>query len=153
MRVGLDMLVLHRAFWLSSCFRFFKLLMESIKKKNNKASTFRNVNTRRATQRDLDNTGELGRSRVSESLGVARVAQGQPPDWAGSVPILCAPPAPSWCWPISYLSQLLPAVLRAQKQHSLLGLMGQAGEAARQHGVASPGAGLRIIALLSKTPL
>nr|AAC99959.1 DNA-directed RNA polymerase I, largest subunit [Homo sapiens] len=43
--------------------RFFKLLMESIKKKNNKASAFRNVNTRRATQRDLDNAGELGRSR------------------------------------------------------------------------------------------
>lgn len=43
--------------------RFFKLLMESIKKKNNKASAFRNVNTRRATQRDLDNAGESGRSR------------------------------------------------------------------------------------------
>uniref|UniRef100_G1QPY5 DNA-directed RNA polymerase subunit n=1 Tax=Nomascus leucogenys TaxID=61853 RepID=G1QPY5_NOMLE len=43
--------------------RFFKLLMESIKKKNNKASAFRSVNTRRATQRDLDNAGESRRSR------------------------------------------------------------------------------------------
>uniref|UniRef100_U3DUQ3 DNA-directed RNA polymerase subunit n=1 Tax=Callithrix jacchus TaxID=9483 RepID=U3DUQ3_CALJA len=43
--------------------RFFKLLMESIRKKNNKASAFRNVNTRRATQRDLDNAEESGRSR------------------------------------------------------------------------------------------
>ncbi|XP_036079826.1 DNA-directed RNA polymerase I subunit RPA1 [Rousettus aegyptiacus] len=37
--------------------RFFKILMESIRKKNSKASAFRSVNTRRATQRDLDNTG------------------------------------------------------------------------------------------------
>lgn len=43
--------------------RFFKILMESIKKKNNKASTFRNVNTRRATQRDLDDSGESERTR------------------------------------------------------------------------------------------
>ncbi|XP_076990974.1 DNA-directed RNA polymerase I subunit RPA1 isoform X2 [Tamandua tetradactyla] len=42
--------------------RFFKLLMESIRKKNNKASAFRSVNTRRATQQDLDSTGELRRS-------------------------------------------------------------------------------------------
>ncbi|XP_006104065.1 DNA-directed RNA polymerase I subunit RPA1 [Myotis lucifugus] len=41
--------------------RFFKILMESIRKKNNKASAFRSVNTRRATQRDLDNVGESGR--------------------------------------------------------------------------------------------
>ncbi|XP_008586354.1 PREDICTED: DNA-directed RNA polymerase I subunit RPA1-like, partial [Galeopterus variegatus] len=42
---------------------FFKLLMEAIRKKNNKASAFRSVNTRRATQRDLDNVGESGRNR------------------------------------------------------------------------------------------
>ncbi|XP_049712712.1 DNA-directed RNA polymerase I subunit RPA1 [Elephas maximus indicus] len=46
--------------------RFFKLLMESIRKKNSKASAFRNVNTRRATQRDLDNTGESRRNREQE---------------------------------------------------------------------------------------
>ncbi|XP_062934163.1 DNA-directed RNA polymerase I subunit RPA1 [Cynocephalus volans] len=43
--------------------KFFKLLMEAIRKKNNKASAFRSVNTRRATQRDLDNAGESGRNR------------------------------------------------------------------------------------------
>lgn len=43
--------------------RFFKLLMESIKKKNSKASAFRSVNTRRATQRDLDDSEESGRNR------------------------------------------------------------------------------------------
>ncbi|XP_066123701.1 DNA-directed RNA polymerase I subunit RPA1 isoform X1 [Saccopteryx bilineata] len=43
--------------------RFFKILMESIRKKNNKASAFRRVNTRRATQRDLDSAGESGRNR------------------------------------------------------------------------------------------
>ncbi|XP_059973000.1 DNA-directed RNA polymerase I subunit RPA1 [Mesoplodon densirostris] len=43
--------------------RFFKILMESIRKKNSKASAFRSVNTRRATQRDLDNAGESERSR------------------------------------------------------------------------------------------
>ncbi|KAJ8779365.1 hypothetical protein J1605_012654 [Eschrichtius robustus] len=43
--------------------RFFKILMESIRKKSSKASAFRSVNTRRATQRDLDNAGELERSR------------------------------------------------------------------------------------------
>lgn len=43
--------------------RFFKILMESIRKKNSKASAFRSVNTRRATQRDLDNEGESERSR------------------------------------------------------------------------------------------
>ncbi|XP_027978222.1 DNA-directed RNA polymerase I subunit RPA1 [Eumetopias jubatus] len=43
--------------------RFFKILMESLRKKNNKASAFRSVNTRRATQRDLDNSGELERNR------------------------------------------------------------------------------------------
>ncbi|XP_023107609.2 DNA-directed RNA polymerase I subunit RPA1 isoform X1 [Felis catus] len=43
--------------------RFFKILMESIRKKNNKASAFRSVNTRRATQRDLDNTGDSERNR------------------------------------------------------------------------------------------
>ncbi|KAM9212344.1 DNA-directed RNA polymerase I subunit RPA1 isoform 2-T2 [Dugong dugon] len=42
--------------------RFFKLLMESIRKKNIKASAFRSVNTRRATQRDLDNAGESRRN-------------------------------------------------------------------------------------------
>ncbi|XP_045139829.1 DNA-directed RNA polymerase I subunit RPA1 [Echinops telfairi] len=46
--------------------RFFKLLMEAIKKKNNKASAFRSVNTRRATQRDLDHSGESGGSREQE---------------------------------------------------------------------------------------
>lgn len=43
--------------------RFFKILMEAIRKKNSKASAFRSVNTRRATQRDLDNAGESERSR------------------------------------------------------------------------------------------
>uniref|UniRef100_A0A8C9AQS0 DNA-directed RNA polymerase subunit n=1 Tax=Prolemur simus TaxID=1328070 RepID=A0A8C9AQS0_PROSS len=43
--------------------RFFKLLMESIRKKNNKASAFRSVNTRRATQRDLDSAAESGMNR------------------------------------------------------------------------------------------
>lgn len=43
--------------------RFFKLLMESIRKKHSKASAFRSVNTRRATQRDLDDAEESGRSR------------------------------------------------------------------------------------------
>lgn len=38
--------------------RFFKILMESIRKKNQKASAFRNVNSRRATQRDVDGAGE-----------------------------------------------------------------------------------------------
>jgi len=37
--------------------------MESLRKKNNKASAFRSVNTRRATQRDLDNSGESERNR------------------------------------------------------------------------------------------
>ena len=63
----MEVLVLNGAAWLSSRFRFFKILMESIRKKNSKASAFRSVNTRRATQRDLDNAGELERSRVSES--------------------------------------------------------------------------------------
>nr|XP_031547783.1 DNA-directed RNA polymerase I subunit RPA1 [Vicugna pacos] len=49
--------------------RFFKILMESIRKKNNKASAFRNVNTRRATQRDLDDAGELERSRGEQDGG------------------------------------------------------------------------------------
>lgn len=53
---------------LSSSFRFFKILMESIRKKNSKASAFRNVNTRRATQRDLDGDGEGERNGVSCSL-------------------------------------------------------------------------------------
>lgn len=43
--------------------RFFKILMEAIRKKNNKASAFRSVNTRRATQRDLDSAGESERIR------------------------------------------------------------------------------------------
>lgn len=63
------MLVLNGAAGLSSHFRFFKILMEAIRKKNSKASAFRSVNTRRATQRDLDNAGESERSRVSESPG------------------------------------------------------------------------------------
>lgn len=63
----MEVLVLNGAAWLSSRFRFFKILMESIRKKNSKASAFRSVNTRRATQRDLDNEGESERSRVSES--------------------------------------------------------------------------------------
>ncbi|KAM5318934.1 DNA-directed RNA polymerase I subunit RPA1 [Glossophaga mutica] len=46
--------------------RFFKTVVESIRKKSNKASTFRSVNTRRATQRDLDNTGESGRNREGD---------------------------------------------------------------------------------------
>ncbi|KAM9212343.1 DNA-directed RNA polymerase I subunit RPA1 isoform 1-T1 [Dugong dugon] len=47
--------------------RFFKLLMESIRKKNIKASAFRSVNTRRATQRDLDNAGESRRNPEQEN--------------------------------------------------------------------------------------
>ncbi|KAM9585003.1 DNA-directed RNA polymerase I subunit RPA1 [Trichechus inunguis] len=47
--------------------RFFKLLMESIRKKNIKASAFRSVNTRRATQQDLDNAGESRRNREQEN--------------------------------------------------------------------------------------
>uniref|UniRef100_A0A452TPE3 DNA-directed RNA polymerase subunit n=1 Tax=Ursus maritimus TaxID=29073 RepID=A0A452TPE3_URSMA len=47
--------------------RFFKILMESLRKKNSKASAFRSVNTRRATQRDLDNSGESERNHVSGS--------------------------------------------------------------------------------------
>lgn len=43
--------------------RFFKMLMESIRKKNNKASAFRSVNTRRATPRDVDNIGESERNQ------------------------------------------------------------------------------------------
>lgn len=46
--------------------RFFKLLMEAIKKKNSKASAFRTVNTRRATQKDLDDTEDSGRKRREE---------------------------------------------------------------------------------------
>lgn len=42
------------------------MLMESIRKKNNKASAFRSVNTRRATPRDVDNIGESERNQVSE---------------------------------------------------------------------------------------
>ncbi|ELV10798.1 DNA-directed RNA polymerase I subunit RPA1 [Tupaia chinensis] len=49
--------------------RFFKLLMESIRKKNSKASAFRNVNTRRATQQDLDNAEESGRIRGEQEGG------------------------------------------------------------------------------------
>lgn len=60
------MLVLNTCTWLSLHFRFFKILMESIRKKNSKASAFRNVNTRRATQRDLDNVGESEKNQVSE---------------------------------------------------------------------------------------
>ena len=47
-------------------YRFFKLLMEAIKKKNSKASAFRSVNTRRATQKDLDDNEDSGRNRVSK---------------------------------------------------------------------------------------
>lgn len=73
----MEMLVLNRAARLSSHFRFFKILMEAIRKKNNKASAFRSVNTRRATQRDLDNAGESERIRVSESpRGPLGLAQG-----------------------------------------------------------------------------
>ncbi|XP_006900430.1 PREDICTED: DNA-directed RNA polymerase I subunit RPA1 [Elephantulus edwardii] len=46
--------------------RFFKLLMESIRKKNKAASAFRSVNTRRATQKDLDISGESGRNQEQE---------------------------------------------------------------------------------------
>lgn len=60
-----EMLVLNRAVWLSSHFRFFRILMEYIRKKNNKASTFISIDTRRATQWDLDNTRESGRNPVS----------------------------------------------------------------------------------------
>ncbi|MBZ3870003.1 DNA-directed RNA polymerase I subunit RPA1 [Sciurus carolinensis] len=38
--------------------RFFKLLMDAIRKKSSKESTFRSVNARRATQRDLEGAGE-----------------------------------------------------------------------------------------------
>lgn len=46
--------------------RFFKLLMEAIKKKNSKASAFRSVNSRRATQKDLDDAEDSGKSRREE---------------------------------------------------------------------------------------
>lgn len=79
---GEEMLVLNGSVWLSSCFRFFKMLMESIRKKNNKASAFRSVNTRRATQRDLDNAGELGKNQVSESpRGPQGLARGGSQGW------------------------------------------------------------------------
>uniref|UniRef100_A0A5F8GSU8 DNA-directed RNA polymerase subunit n=1 Tax=Monodelphis domestica TaxID=13616 RepID=A0A5F8GSU8_MONDO len=45
--------------------RFLKLLLEAIKKKNSKASSFKAVSTRRATQQDLDGDGETAGSRVS----------------------------------------------------------------------------------------
>ncbi|XP_069488274.1 DNA-directed RNA polymerase I subunit RPA1 [Ambystoma mexicanum] len=38
--------------------RFFKLLLEVIKRKSAKAASFRVVNTRKATRKDLDNAGE-----------------------------------------------------------------------------------------------
>ncbi|KAF7479595.1 hypothetical protein GHT09_009181 [Marmota monax] len=38
--------------------RFFRLLMESVRKKHSKDSSFRSVNTRRATQQDLEGAGE-----------------------------------------------------------------------------------------------
>lgn len=47
-------------------YRFFKLLMEAIKKKNSKASAFRSVNTRRATQKDLDDVEDSGKNQVSK---------------------------------------------------------------------------------------
>lgn len=76
------MLVLNRAVWLSSYFRFFKILMESIRKKNSKGSAFRSVNTRRATQRDLDNTGDSERNRVSMSpRDPSRTNTGRVPGW------------------------------------------------------------------------
>uniref|UniRef100_A0A5F8G505 DNA-directed RNA polymerase subunit n=1 Tax=Monodelphis domestica TaxID=13616 RepID=A0A5F8G505_MONDO len=46
--------------------RFLKLLLEAIKKKNSKASSFKAVSTRRATQQDLDGDGETAGSRVSQ---------------------------------------------------------------------------------------
>ena len=76
------MLLGNRIAWLSSGSRFFKTLVESIRKKSNKASAFRSVNTRRATQRDLDNTGESGRNRVSGSpRGLWELAQGGSQGW------------------------------------------------------------------------
>lgn len=85
------MLVLNGAMWFSSHFRFFKILMESLRKKNNKASAFRSVNTRRATQRDLDNSGESERNRVSppgDSTGESPRA-GKPIGWLLRALVFC----------------------------------------------------------------
>uniref|UniRef100_F7GAY7 DNA-directed RNA polymerase subunit n=1 Tax=Monodelphis domestica TaxID=13616 RepID=F7GAY7_MONDO len=49
--------------------RFLKLLLEAIKKKNSKASSFKAVSTRRATQQDLDGDGETAGSRTGRSRG------------------------------------------------------------------------------------
>lgn len=62
----MEMLVLNRVVRFFFYFRFFKILMEVIRKKNNKVLVFRSVNIRRVIQRDLDNVGELERIRVSE---------------------------------------------------------------------------------------
>ncbi|XP_036604435.1 DNA-directed RNA polymerase I subunit RPA1 [Trichosurus vulpecula] len=43
--------------------RFIKLLLEAIKKKSNKTSSFKAVSTRRATQQDLDGSGEMPGNR------------------------------------------------------------------------------------------
>ncbi|XP_074052840.1 DNA-directed RNA polymerase I subunit RPA1 [Macrotis lagotis] len=43
--------------------RFLKLLLEAIKRKSSKTSSFKAVNTRRATQQDLDSSGEAPRHR------------------------------------------------------------------------------------------
>ncbi|XP_044518994.1 DNA-directed RNA polymerase I subunit RPA1 [Gracilinanus agilis] len=43
--------------------RFLKLLLEAIKRKSSKASSFKVVSTRRATQQDLDGDGETAGSR------------------------------------------------------------------------------------------
>lgn len=59
------MLVLTEAMGHSLC-RFFKLLMESVRKKHSKDSAFRSVNTRRATQQDLEGAGESETRQVSE---------------------------------------------------------------------------------------
>lgn len=79
--------------------------MESIRKKNNKASAFRSVNTRRATQRDLDNAGESGRTPVSESLrGPWGLAQGGSSLLGRVHDCSQRSSVPPWCWPISPLT-------------------------------------------------
>uniref|UniRef100_A0A8C5NYL8 DNA-directed RNA polymerase subunit n=1 Tax=Jaculus jaculus TaxID=51337 RepID=A0A8C5NYL8_JACJA len=49
--------------------RFFKLLMEAIRKKSSKASALRSVNTRRATQKDLSDAEESGQRQGEQDGG------------------------------------------------------------------------------------
>ncbi|XP_062988010.1 DNA-directed RNA polymerase I subunit RPA1 [Elgaria multicarinata webbii] len=46
--------------------RFFKILLESIKKKSSKLASYNTVSTRRALQRDLEGDGEVGASQENQ---------------------------------------------------------------------------------------